>query len=195
MKQDKRQGLLKQYNEDMLTLNKQIYEAVRRQREDENLKKQGEAHQLIIRLEEIQARHISELGQHLQRLGGSTAPTVKAVVSSALGALTGMYEKVRSDTAPKMLRDDYTACCLAAVSYTMLHTTAMALHEPATAELALRHLNALTPAITEISRILPSIVAYDLLDDEDIDVDTTVASESMRLTQQAWEAHAALRIG
>jgi len=182
-----RQDVLQQYVGDMLAVDKHIHEAIRRQRDDANMQEHSDAHHLVARIEATLDQHIEELEQHLERLGGSTSSPVKDAVSSALGAVAGMYDKVRSTTAAKMLRDDYTALNLAAISYTMLHTTGMALHDQTTANLALRHLQALTPLITGINRVVPLVVAYELIKDE-VDVDTTVGPEAVRLTQQAWSA-------
>jgi ferritin-like metal-binding protein YciE len=181
------QDVLQQYVGDMLALDKHIHEAVRRQRDDEKMQEYGDAHQLVARIEATLDQQISDLEQHLERLGGSASSPVKEAVTSALGAIAGLYDKVRSNTASKMLRDDYTALNLAAISYTMLHTTGQALHDQTTANLALRHLESLTPLITGINRVMPLVVAYELIDD-DVDVDTTVGPEAVRLTQQAWSA-------
>jgi ferritin-like metal-binding protein YciE len=181
------QDVLQQYVGDMLAIDKHIHEAVRRQRDDPKLQEHGDAHQLVARIESTLDQQISELEPQLERLGGSTSSAVKEAVTSALGAIAGLYDKVRSNTASKMLRDDYTALNLAAISYTMLHTIGQALHDQPTADLALRHLEALTPLITGINRVIPLVVAYELIDAE-VDVDTTVGPEAVRLTQQAWSA-------
>ena len=86
-----------------------------------------------------------------------------------------------------MLRDDYTALSLAAISYTMLHTTALALNDQPTAELALRHLKDFTPLITEISRVIPQVVVHELTEDFPT-VNMSSATASMRSTQEAWDA-------
>ena len=46
-----------------------------------------------------------------------------------------------------MLRDDYTALSLAAISHTMLHTTGLALQNQPLADLAQRYLKDITPII------------------------------------------------
>ena len=47
-----------------------------------------------------------------------------------IGAVTGVIDKFRSEGIAKALRDDQTAFNLAAVSYTMLMTTAKAAGSP-----------------------------------------------------------------
>src|SRR5690606_25725665 len=48
----------------------------------------------------------------------------------------GIIDKLRHDTAAKAIRDDYTAFNHVAIAYTMLHTTAMALHDNQTMSFA-----------------------------------------------------------
>ena len=56
-------------------------------------------------------------------------PIIKAG-SNLLGKAAGMIDNMREDGFAKALRDDYTAYNLLAISYTMLHTTAMAFEDP-----------------------------------------------------------------
>ena len=109
----------------------------------------------------------------------------KEAISAALGIAAGLIDQVRTQQVSKMLRDDYTALSLAAISYHMLHTTGMALQDQATADLALRHLKDWTPIITDISHVVHGVVAQELQDDAHA-VATGVAAESERITQEAW---------
>ncbi len=181
------QELLQQYVSDMLALEKHIHDAVKRQRDDKTTEKFGDAHRLVSRLEASLDQRIAMLERHLEQLGGDSGSPVKDAVSSALGAVAGMYDKIRSSTVAKMLRDDYTALSLSAISYTMLNTTALALNSPGTAQMALSHLKEITPVITELSRLIPLIVAQEL-SVEEVDANTTVGAESIQQTQQAWDA-------
>ena len=181
------QEFLQQHVGNMLATDKHIHEAVRRQRDDKSVQQLTEAHQLISQIESTLDRHIQDLEQQLQRLGGDASSPVKDAVTSTLGAVAGVYDKVRSSTASKMLRDDYTALSMAAISNTMLHTTGLALHDNSTAEISLRHLNDLTPLITEISRVVPTVVARELID-EAVNADTSVAQQAVQQTQQTWNS-------
>lgn len=181
------QEFLQQHVGNMLATDKHIHEAVSRQRDDKNVQQLTEAHQLISRIESTLDRHIQDLEQQLQHLGGDASSPVKDAVASTLGAVAGVYDKVRSSTASKMLRDDYTALSMAAISNTMLHTTGLALHDNLTAEISLRHLHDLTPLITEISRVVPTVVARELIDEE-VNADTSVAQQAVQQTQQTWNA-------
>ena len=79
-----------------------------------------------------------------------------------------------------------TTLSLAAVSYTMLNTTGHALNDPATAQIAARHLRQITPLITGVSRIMPLVVARELGEEHQVDV--AAGPQSVRETQQAWSA-------
>jgi hypothetical protein len=101
------------------------------------------------------------------------------------GVAAGLYDKVRHDPVSKMLRDDYTALSLTAISYTMLHTTALALQKQPLADLAQRYLKDITPIIVDISQVIPGVVLKDLEDNE-VMIDRAVGQEAVRKTQQAW---------
>lgn len=183
---EKRQETLRQYVSDMQATEKHIHEAVTRQTDDESVKQQPEASRLINRLHQTLDTHINTLESHNKMLDGSSS-SIKDAITTTLGAMAGLYDKVRTKQVSRMLRDDYTALSLAAISYTMLHTTALGLNDQHTADIALRHLKDLTPLITEISRIMPQVVALELTEDHP-NLNVSSAPESMRRTQEAWDA-------
>lgn len=176
---------LQQYVSDMLAVEKHILQAIERQREDEKVRKFPETNQLIGKMEGTVRSHIAGLEQHLTSLNGDGFSPVKEAVTSALGAAAGMIDMVRTNKVSKILRDDYTALSLAAVSYTMLHTTGLALEDKPTAELALRHLKGYTPLIGEISENITGVVVEELRDESEV-IDSTVAGPAARNTQAAW---------
>ena len=178
--------VLQQYVGDMLAVDQHIHETVRRHRDDKQVQADAEVHQFVSRVESTFDTLIEELEQLLNRLGGSASSPVKDAVASTVGAVGSMYDKLRSEAVSKMLRDDYTTLSLAAISYTMLNTTGHALNDPATAQIAARHLRQLTPLITGISRLMPLVVARELGEDHQVEV--TAAPQSVRETQVAWSA-------
>lgn len=177
---------LVQYVGDMLSLTKHIHEAIERQMKDDNIKKSTYANALINKIDGMLESHITTLEQHLQDLGGDSSSPIKEAVSSLLGVAAGLYDKVRTDTVSKMLRDDYTALSLATVSLTMMHTTGLALKSQRTAEIAKQQLLAISPIIVEISEVLPRVVVPELMDAGEV-VDPGVAEQSIRETQEAWK--------
>lgn len=185
---DKNRDALRSYLSDMAAVEKHILEAVERQHKDDDIRQFPNAHQFLHRLVGVLQQHVSALEGHLESFpGGGAAHTVKEAVTGVLGAIAGVYDKVRKDTASRALRDDYTALSLAAISYTMLHTTALGLRQGATAELALRQLKDLTPLLVELSQILPHIVLREL-SFEGYDVETGLDQQAIRNTQEAWSS-------
>jgi len=177
---------LRPYIADMLAVEKHIVEALERQQKDDDIKQFPNAAQLIERTLGILRTHARTLDTHLESFpGGSAAGAVKEAVTGVLGAIAGMYDKIRKDTASRALRDDYTAISLAAISYTMLHTTALGLRQGATADVALRHLQDLTPLIMELSEVIPTIVLKEL-SFEGYEIETGLAQQAVRNTQQTW---------
>lgn len=184
--QEKNQQTLRQYVSDMLAVDKHIHETVKRHRDDKQVGADADAHQLLSRIESAFDMIIEELEQHLEHLGGAPSAPIKDAVATTIGALGSMYDKMRTETVSKMLRDDYTTLGLAAISYTQLNTTGYALGSDMTAQVAARHLRQITPLITGISRIMPLVVARELA--ENHAVDGSAAPASIRETQQAWSA-------
>ncbi|MFO7663935.1 MAG: hypothetical protein R6X18_15270 [Chloroflexota bacterium] len=182
-----RDDALQQYVSDMLAVEKHIHEAIRRQQDDDSVERFPEAAAVIRRAEATLDNHIAALESHLEDIGGDPASPVKEAVTAALGVAAGLYDKVRPEKVSRMLRDDYTALSLAAISYHMLNNTGLALQSKPTADLALRHLKDWTPIIVEISQAIHPVVVQELRDD-DLFVDTAVTEQSIRETQEAWRA-------
>ena len=179
--------ILQQYISDMVALDEHIHEAIKRQIEDDRLKQFPEAAKVVNTLHRTLDTHMTGLKGQLKTLGGEASGPVKEAVSAIAGVAAGLYDKVRHDPVSKMLRDDYTALSLAAISYTMLHTTALALQRKPLADLAERYLRDITPIIIDISQAIPGVVVTDL-EDEDVVIDRAVGQEAVRKTQQAWSA-------
>lgn len=182
-----RAELLQKYVSDMLAVEEHIGEAVKRQVDDEHLAKHtGEAGRIIRQIADMTHQHERHLQDHLKKLGGDPAKGIKEMATAAMGAVAGMYDKIRTESVSKMLRDDYTALNLAAVSYTMLHTTGLALGDDETAELALNHLRHYANIVMEINRIIPRVVVEDLSADVQIQPNGS-AQRAIENTQQAWQ--------
>jgi hypothetical protein len=101
------------------------------------------------------------------------------------GVVAGLYDKVRKHPISRLLRDDYTALSLAATAYSMLYTTGLAIRELPIANVALRHLQELTPLVMELSRILPAAVVKELAED-DSNIDQTILGLAQENTLKAW---------
>jgi ferritin-like metal-binding protein YciE len=181
-----RQDSLQQYVSDMLAVERHMLPAFENQSKDDRMTHYPEAQRLVNRIESTIRSHISSLEQHLERLGGDPASPVKSAVTAALGVAASVIENIRTDPVSKNLRDDYTVLNLAAISYTMLHTTGQALMDQQTADLAANFLMDYTPLITEINEVIPEVVVSELGDETEA-LDPGAAQRAIERTQQAWQ--------
>jgi len=179
--------ILQQYVSDMIALDQHIIEAVERQLGDERLGDYPGAREVVGSIKRTLAAQVGGLEQQLKNFGGDATGPVKGAISAVAGMAAGLYDKVRQDPVSKMLRDDYTALSLASISYTMLHTTGLALKHDGVASAGQRYLKELTPIVVELSKVIPPIVVKDLAD-EDTLIDISVGQQAVRNTQQAWDS-------
>lgn len=185
-KEQARKDTLQKYVSDMMAVEDHIERAVKRQTEHEDVYQHNPQAAVIIQtIVQHTKQHSEHLSQHLESIGGDPAKGIKEIASAVLGTAAGLYDKVRTESVSKMLRDDYTALNLAAVSYTMLHTTALALQDQPTADLALRHLKHYTEVIMQINQVIPSVVVADLRNDVPTLNEASI-QQAMQNTQDAW---------
>ncbi len=181
-----REKNLQTYVSDMLAVESHTFEAVERQAGSDDVKHLSEASQLINRIQHVLKHNTEAMEKRLEALGGSKS-SLKAAAASVVGAVAGAYDQVRTETVSRMLRDDYTALSLIAISYTMLHTTALALQDAITADLALQNLKRITPLVMDISKVMPAVVAHDVQEDVP-SANVSVAKQAVSNTQEAWDA-------
>jgi ferritin-like metal-binding protein YciE len=177
---------LRPYVADMLAVEKHILEAVERQRNDDDIKQFPEALQLVGRLETTLKGHVQTLEGQLQAYaGGGAAGAVKEALTGVLGAIAGVYDKVRKDKASRALRDDYTALSLASVSYGMLHATALGLSQGSVAALAKSNLEEINSLIMELGLAIPRVVLKELAF-EGYSIDTGAADLAVKNLEESW---------
>jgi hypothetical protein len=176
---------LRGYVSDMLAVERDLHAAFRRHKEDRAVRTYPAAQRLLQDIENRVDDHLAALERAVQRLG--EAPSgLKSAVGAVLGAVAGIYGKIRDDRVSRMLRDDYTALCFACVCYEMLHTTALAVRHGEIAELALLHLQDYTPAVMAIGMVLPSVVTDELVREGKVEVEGQVARLAADNTRDAW---------
>jgi ferritin-like metal-binding protein YciE len=181
-----KQKTLQRYVSDMLSVEEHILEAIKDQVKDGDFKEFPVAHEFVSKTEGVLRNHVDKLKMHLDSLGGDPANPVKEAVTSLLGKAAGVIDQVRqNDKISADLRDDYTALNLAAISYTLLHTTGLALQDQKTASLAQQHLMDLTPLITRINEIIPQVAVQELKD-EGATVGAMISDQAVSNTQKAW---------
>ena len=177
---------LQKHTSDMLAVESHILEAVRDQLEDDDLNKNIQAKALIQRIETALQQNVNELKSLGEEIDADPSAFKKAITSIA-GTLAGMYDKLRVHTVTRMLRDDYTALNLAAAAYTTYHAFGLAINEQRVADLALRHLKALTPLIMEINEMLPETAIQEIAETNESPVDRSAVSRARSNTQNAWQ--------
>lgn len=177
---------IQRYVSDMLSVEQHILQAIQDQVKDGDFKEFLIAHEFVSKTEGVLRAHVDMLKSHLESLGGDPANPVKEAVTSLLGKAAGVIDQVRqNDKISADLRDDYTALNLAAISYTLLHTTGLALQDTKTASMAQKHLMDLTPLITRINEIIPQVVTQELKD-EGATVGALISDQARANTQKAW---------
>ena len=186
-----RTEIINDYVTDMSAVETHILRAVERQLESDDTARFPVAVRVLTDLKTTLESHVAALDRFNEGTeGGGLKETVKEVVTGALGVAAGFYDQIRqTDKVSRMVRDSYTATSLAAVSYHMLYTTALALKANDLASLALRNLTDLTKVIGDLSEAVCRVVAQELTD-EDKTIDATVGDEAVRATQRAWSAAA-----
>ena len=184
-----RTTVINNYVTDMHAVEKHILEATERQLAEDETSKYPDAVRVITSLKTTLENHVRSLEQFNDRTeGGGLKEAVKEAVTGALGVAAGFYDQLRNtDQVSRMIRDDYTATSLAAVSYHMLYTSALALKADDLAALALRNLKDLTPILVDLSKVVCTVVAAEMAD-EDKSLDASVGAEAVRKTQEAWSA-------
>jgi len=120
---------------------------------------------------------------------GSTSgnPIIKAG-SNLLGKAAGMIDKMRNDSASKAMRDDYTAFNHLAISYTMLHATALAMHDDATSTFALEGLTTYSGLVQDVNHLIGNAVIAELrANDDQPDVDDSVVAKVRENIDATWK--------
>jgi hypothetical protein len=176
---------LRGYVNDMLAVERDLHAAFRRHKEDRAVRTYPAAQRLLQDVENRIDDHMAGLERALERLGESPSG-LKTAVGAVLGAVAGIYGKIRDDRVSRMLRDDYTALCFACVCYEMLHTTALALHNGEVARLALLHMQDYTPAVMAIGSVLPTVVIDELVREGKVAIEGQVARQAADYTRDAW---------
>lgn len=121
-------------------------------------------------------------------MGDSATNSLKEAGASVLGTLAGFFDKLRSEGISKAMRDDYTAFNLAAVSYTMLLTTAKSVGSNDVAAAAERGLKVYATAVQKINQALPSVVLADLAQKHKISASSDIADDVRRQIDRIWKA-------
>lgn len=184
---DKSKKTLSDYISDMVTLENHIEEAIDRQLNQ--VKDDQVALDAVNGFHDLVKRQRDAIRALREEYGGTAGSPIKEAGAALVGKAAGLIDNIRTEGNSKVLRDDYAAFNLAAVSYTMLHTTATALGDKRVADLAAAHLRGYAGAVIRINQIISDVVVSELAKD-DHKVNTAAADTTRKITDQAWQASA-----
>jgi ferritin-like metal-binding protein YciE len=185
MVSDNGKELLQKYVGDMAALESHIEEAIDRQLD--MTKDDAKAGPLIREFHDMVKMQRDKITALRDDLGSNAANPVKEIGSEILGKAAGLIDKVRADSISKSLRDDYTAFNLAAISYSMLYTTAKGVGSDEVANVAQNHLRGYARAVQKINHVIPDIVVAEL-SNEDGFSGSGVAGATREMVDQAWKS-------
>ncbi len=185
MADDKNKQTIADYVGDMLALESHIEEALDRQLS--MAKEHPQAGAAVQRFHDMVKQHRDTLKALQEQVGTTAGNPIIEAGSTLLGKAAGVIDLMRTEGISKALRDDYAAFSLAAISYSMLHTTSLGLGNPQVAELSERHLTDYAGAIERINEIMPGVVARELTKDGHQTQPGAVAA-TRQVVPNAWHA-------
>ncbi|HEX2280652.1 MAG TPA: DUF892 family protein [Thermomicrobiales bacterium] len=157
---EKHQKTIADYVSDMAALEAHIEEALDRQLTE--VKDDPVALATVRDFYDMVKEHRDTLKAMEEQTGKTIGTPIKEAGAALIGKAAGIIDLLRTEGISKSLRDDYAAFSLAAISYSMLHTTATALGDGRVASLAERHLREHADAIMRINEIMPEVVIREL---------------------------------
>jgi ferritin-like metal-binding protein YciE len=183
--QQKHQKTIADYVGDMVALESHIEEALDRQLTE--TEDDPEARAAVQRFHDMVKQHRDTLKGLQEQVGTTAGNPIISAGSTLLGKAAGVIDLVRTEGISKSLRDDYAAFSLAAISYSMLHTTALGLGNQQLASLAERHLTDYAGAIERINEIMPGVVHRELVKDGH-QADEEAVAATRQVVPNAWHA-------
>lgn len=181
---DKSKKTLSDYLSDMASLESHIEEALDRQlkqvKDDEIALAAVRDFHGLVKQQRDAVKALKE------EYGGTAGSPIKEAGSALLGKAAGIIDLVRTEGNSKALRDDYTAFNLAAISYSMLHTTAVALGDRRVADLAESHLRGYAQAVQRINHLMPDVVTAELAKD-DHKILAAAADQTRNVVDKSWK--------
>jgi len=181
--EDKNKKTLADWIGDMLALETHIEEALDRQ--VKHIADDAEAMVSVREFHGFVKSSRDEMKTLLEDYKTVNANPIKEFGSALLGKAAGLVDMVRTEGNSKSLRDDFAAFNLAAIGYTMLHTTAVALGDDRVAGVAEAHLKNYTKAVMQIAQVISDVVVSELEQDGHA-VLPDAAKQSREMEFRAW---------
>jgi len=182
--EDDTKDLISKYLADMHSLESHGHSAISRQVSQLKDSQHPQAYALVAEFEQLTERHMSQIEERIKALGGNVSKPVQDAASALTGVVAGVYNSVRSEEASKSIRDDYTFLSHVGIASMMLYTTARAVGDGVTAQIAQAIYGDSARAAMKIDDIMPRLVIEELRQDN---LPITDSSEDTRkLVHQAW---------
>ena len=181
--QTKHEQTIADYVGDMVALESHIEEALDRQLDE--VKDDPTASTAVQSFHDMVKRHRDSLRALQEETGSTAGNPIKAAGAALLGKAAGVIDLVRTEGISKSLRDDYAAFSLAAISYSMLYTTALGLGNQRVATMAEEYLADYAQAIERINEIMPSVVERELAKDGH-QTDAGAVAATREIVPHAW---------
>jgi ferritin-like metal-binding protein YciE len=182
--QQKHAQTIADYVGDMVALESHIEEALDRQLTE--TQDDPEARTAVQSFHDMVKQHRDTLKGLQEQVGTTAGNPIIAAGATLLGKAAGVIDLVRTEGISKSLRDDYAAFSLAAISYSMLHTTSLGLGNPRVASLAEQHLTDYAGAIERINEIMPGVVERELAKDGH-QTDAAAVGQTRTMVAKAWK--------
>ena len=183
--QEKHQQTIADYVGDMVALESHIEEALDRQLTE--TRDDPEARAAVQGFHDMVKAHRDSLKALQEQVGSTAGNPIIAAGSALLGKAAGVIDLVRTEGISKSLRDDYAAFSLAAISYSMLHTTALGLGDRRVADVAERFLTDYAGAIERINEVMPGVVERELAKDGH-QTDGSAVAATRDMVAKAWHS-------
>jgi ferritin-like metal-binding protein YciE len=182
---EKSQKTIQDYVGDMVALEEHIEAALDRQLKE--VEDYPEARAAVQRFHDMVKHNRDHMKQVQQQVGGTAGNPIKQAGSAILGMAAGVVDNLRTEGMSKSLRDDYVAFNLAAIGYTMLHTTASSLGgQPQVVSVCEEHLRSYARAIQELNHLIPRIVVHELQKDGHT-IAGNAAQTTVQMADQIWK--------
>jgi len=182
--QEKHRKTIADYVGDMAALESHIEEALDRQLNE--VQDDPIARAAVQEFHDTVKQHRDILKAMEEEIGRTVGSPIKEAGAALFGKAAGIIDLIRTEGISKSLRDDYAAFSLAAISYSMLHTTATALGDERVAAVAARHLQDHARAIMRINEIMPGVVIRELQKD-DHQADNAAEEATRAMVIRSWE--------
>lgn len=137
-----------------------------------------EAREVVQQLVDTTRKNSAALDQRVKELGHTEkniTDSLKTGIAELFGVAAGVIDAVRPQQVSKSLRDDYTVTNHAIIASIMLQTTALALNDQKTADLASDVLSDFVGNAQAIASVMPTLVIQDISDDVDIESSNIVS--------------------